>query len=563
MKRLYLPILFLIAVLVAVWFALPPETDAAPDWQSYAPPIWTLGPIQGADGKERGVLLNLDQIDKWNLPIKAFHFDAPDWMSCTGNAQFGYSETVLNRMRTRNIRGLFWIVPLIGEECAEYKVAADAGYFVTDAEGVPIVTKNFVGKGSWIDFNNPAAVAYWHGLLDQLRARVGDTFVGFYTDSVRPDLVNADNSLNPEGVAYGEAYSQDLLDYTRAHVPDGDVVFKRFGKNSPSDAWLAQNAHIAYVNDLPTTYNGMKVGIMRVFDSHPFIPLAYNELSGYSNKAPDTETYIRRFHWGAFQPVMENVPKTLQPWAGGYPTQLMQVYRYYATLHSELVPYLHSYDQAAYEDKTPIFRDIDLKQFSARLGNEIFVKYVTEATSSVRFKLPPGEWVNYWNESQVFEGNRRITYPVPLGKEPILIQRGAIIPMDVRNQVTLHGNGGFSDALTLNVYPIDHSTFRYHDRTNGWLTFDVSSVKQRLSLCMQGGVPSQPVIWRIASVRNRPNTVTVQNGAVGVNAHWGDRVPKRRSLVKLGKAQTGWFYDANDQRLYVKLTTLGTDCPAP
>ncbi len=550
-------------LLVGVWLAFPPLTDAAPDWQTFSPPLWTLGPIQGADGKERAVLKNLDQIEKWNLPVTAFHFDAPDWMSCTGNAQFGYSDTVLKRMRARGIRGLFWIVPLIGEECPEYQVAKDNGYFVTDAEGVPIVTKNFVGRGSWIDFDNPAAVAYWHSLLDGLRARVGDTLAGFYTDSVRPDLTNPDNSPVPEGIAYGEAYARDILDYTRAHVPDGDVVFKRYGKNSPSDDWLRQNAHIAYVNDLPTTYNGLMVGIFRVFDTNALMPLAFNELSGYSNKAPDAETYIRRFHWGAFQPVMENVPKTLQPWDAHYPVQLMQVYRYYATLHAELQPYLHSYDQAAFENHTPIFRDMNLKQFSARLGNEFFVKYVTEPTTSVRIKLPPGQWINYWNESESFKGNKTIQYQTPPGKEPIFIARGAIIPMRVRNQVTGHGTNGFKNALTVNVYPAKHSSFAYHDLSAGWLTLDVRTVKQRIALCTLDQTPSQPLIWRIAFVRNLPRSVTTQNGAVGVNTHWGTPLPKRRSLVALADSSKGWFYDAADDRLYVKLSELGTACPAP
>ena len=87
----------------------PAPTAAAPQWASFTPPLWTLGPIQGADGKERTVLNNFDKIQAWSLPITVFHFDAPTWMSCTGNAQFGYSSAVLDRMRSQNIRGLFWL----------------------------------------------------------------------------------------------------------------------------------------------------------------------------------------------------------------------------------------------------------------------------------------------------------------------------------------------------------------------------------------------------------------------------------------------------------------------
>jgi alpha-glucosidase (family GH31 glycosyl hydrolase) len=556
MKRLLFLSLALVGILFAVTSSFPRATDAAPEWQTFSPPHWILGPIQGADGSEKTILRNLDKIAQWKIPITAFHFDAPDWMMCTGNLQFRYSDTVLDRMRAQNIRGLFWVVPLIGLECNEYQVALANDYFVKDAYGKVIVTENFTGHGSWIDFNNPAAVAYWHTLLDGLRARVGTVLGGFYTDSVRPDSRNG-------AVDYGEAYALDLLNYTRTYVPDGDVVFKRYGVNTPSDAWLNQYAHVAYVNDLPTNFSGMQTGIKRVFHTTPFMPLPYNELSGFNGNPPDSETYIRRMHWGAFQPVMENVPKTKQPWDAIFTPQVMQAYAYYGTLHRELEPYLHTYDQIAFEQHEPIFRDTNASRYSARLGDEFFVQYVTEYTRALAVKLPPGKWINYWNESQVFDGSQIITYPVPLGKEPIFIARGAIIPMHVSSSLTGHGTKQSANALTLNAYLYGHSQFRYHDDKNGWLTLDVSRKKQRLALCTLDHVPSEPIIWRVVSVGKKPRTVTEQNGAVGVNTAWGTSLPQFKSEGAVGASGGGWYYDASAQRLVVKISNLGADCPAP
>lgn len=556
MKQLFALSLVLALLLIMLWSAFPGNMQAAPEWQTFTPPLWVLGPIQGADGNEKVILNNLAKISEAKIPIKVFHFDAPDWQACTGNLQFRYSDAVLDAMRDRNIRGLFWVVPLIGLNCPEYQVALDNDYFVKDSNNNVIVTDNFTGHGSWIDYDNPAAVAYYHTLLDSLRARVGDVLGGFYTDSVRPD--------NRNGViAYGETYAQDLLDYTRAHIPDGDVVFKRYGVNTPSDGWLSQYAHLAYVNDLPTDFGGMKTGIQRVFDTTPLMPLPYNEFSGFAKTAPDSETYIRRMHWGAFQPVMENVPLTKQPWDSGFSPQVMQMYRYYATLHAELLPYLHSYDQAAFQDGAPIFRDMNANTFSARLGNEFFVQYVTDYVPSVRIKLPAGQWLNYWDETQVYKGNQTILYRTPVGKEPIFVAKGAIIPMHVNNNLTGHGTGQSENALTVNVYPIAHSTFRYHDTTNGWLNFDVTGAGKRLALCTSDNVPSEPIIWRIAFVSKKPNSVTVQNGAVGVNTAWGTALEEKRNEKTVGRSASGWWYDATTQRLFVKVSALGTDCPAP
>lgn len=556
MPKLFTVSLALVLLLLLGWSSVPSPTIAAPQWQSYTPPAWVLGPIQGTNGSEKTVLDNLTTMQKWNIPITAFHFDAPDWMTCTGNAQFRYSDAVLNKMRSLHVRALFWLVPLIGIECPEYQVALANHYFVTDDQNNVIVTDNFTGHGSWLNFDNPDAVAWWHTLLDSLLVRTGDVIAGFYTDSVRPD----DRAGQ---VAYGEAYGMDLLTYTRAHIPDGDVVFKRFGDNTPSDSWLNQNAHLAYVNDLPTSFDGMKIGILRVFDSTTLMPLPYNEFSGFASHPPDAETYIRRMHWGAFQPVMENVPKTAQPWSPQYPPLVMQTYRYYATLHAELAPYLSSYDQAAYETKTPILRQLNPNRFSAALGNEFWVQYVTGSVTSVNLKPPPGDWINYWDESQIIHGGTVTPYSVPLGKEPILIANGAIIPMDVRTAVTGHGKTASAGSLTINAYPIQHSSFHYHDPTNGWLTLDVTTTNKRAALCTLDAVPSQPLIWRVANVRTKPNQVTVQNGAIGINTAWGTPIPQRITEIKVERAATGWFYDATQKRLIVKLSALGTDCPAP
>ncbi|MCC7165184.1 MAG: hypothetical protein IT331_21980 [Anaerolineae bacterium] len=554
--RLLILSLSLVVLLVLAWNSAPTVVEAEPEWQTHPPSAWILGPIQGADGKEHALRDNLTAIETWDLPVTVFHFDAPDWQKCTGNGEFRYSQNVIDRMRARNIRALFWTVPLIGLNCPEYQVALDNNYFVKDAQGNVIVTSNFTGHGSWIDYNNPDAVTYYHSLLDRVRTKMGDLIAGFYTDSTRPDNIGGE-------VAYGEAYALDLLNYTRTHIPDGEVVMKRYGVNTPGDQWLADNAHVAYVNDMPTHFSGMITGIRRVFETAALMPLPYNEFSGFSNQHPDAETYVRRMHWGAMQPVMENVPKTVQPWSSVYPPELMQTYRYYSTLHRELAPYLHSYDRHASETKTPILRNWNSARFTAQLGDEIFVKYVTSYTRQVRVKFPPGEWINYWNESEVYPGGSVIYYPTPPGQEPIFIRRGAIIPMEVRNDYTGHGTVASLDALTVNVYPDAHSTFRYYDPVNGWLTFDVKTVKKRLALCTLEQTPSKPIIYRIVGVKQKPNRVMAQAGAVSVNGSWGKPLAERVNVEALGQKNKGWYHDAAAQVLWVKVTRRGTNCPAP
>lgn len=301
----------------------------------FAPPAWMLGPIQGSSEDDKFINDILYYLDQYNIPITVFHFDSDRWETCANNAEFKWSDALLQRMRSHTppIRALFWILPLITRGCGEYGVAASRGYFVRNQDGSPLITSGWQGTGSWIDFNNPQAVAYWHSLLDRIFSRAVGVMGGFYTDDIHADL--------PNGPAYSDAFVRDLLDYTRSKIPDGDVVMKSYGLNTPDNAFLSRYGHASYVNDLDSGFSGLREGIRRVLASSALLPAPFNEFTGYSFRTPDSETYIRRLHWGAFQPIMENdsLPKNGVPWDSQYSPQVLQAYQYYSTLHWELVPF--------------------------------------------------------------------------------------------------------------------------------------------------------------------------------------------------------------------------------
>lgn len=508
--------------------------------------------MQGSGEDDKYINDLLWSLDNYQIPITAFHFDSDRWQTCANNAQWRWNDNVLQKMRSHNppIRAIFWILPMISTNCAEYGVAASQGLFVRNGNGSPLVTSGWQGTGSWIDFNNPAAVAYWHSLLDRIFSRAQGVIGGFYTDDLEP-------GLSP---TYSDAFVRDLLTYTRSKVPDGDVVMKRYGLNTPDDPFLARYGHTAYVNDLDSSFQGMQEAIRRVLASASILPAPFSEFTGYAMRVPDPETYARRIHWGALQPVMENdsLPKNAVPWDPQYPPQILHSYQYYSTLHWELVPFFHTYDQLAYLNGISIFLQPNTGRFSTALGREIFVQYVTESTQNVQVTLPPGQWINYWNEQQVYTGPTTIGYPVPWGREPIFIANGAIIPMQVRDSVTGHGTTASAGALTVNVFPNGHSSFSYFGQT--WIVFDVQQTGSRLTLCTSAA-PAQPLIYRIARWSSAPGRVTTLNGAVGVNASWGTSLPSLGSEMAVDASTGGWFYDSGRQLLIIKLAQVGHDCP--
>lgn len=532
-----------------------PVAAKSPAKRYFPPPAWMLGPIQGSAEDEKFITDLFYYLDENKIPITAFHFDSDRWQTCANNGEFRWSESLLGRMRSHNppVRALFWILPLIGKNCSEYGVAASQGFFVRNGDGSPLLTSSWQGTGSWIDFNNRDAVAYWHSLIDRIFTRAPGVIGGFYTDDIRPDLSN--------DTAYSDAFVRDLLDYTRSKIPDGDVVMKSYGSNTPDNAFLGKYGHTSYVNDLDSSFGGMREGIRRVFAASSILPAPFNEFTGYAFRVPDTETYFRRLHWGAFQPIMENdsLAKNAVPWDPQYPPTLLRSYQYYSTLHWELVPFFHTYDQLAYQNNSPIFSQPNPAQFSTILGREIFVQYVTEQTQRINVTLPAGQWINYWNEQEVHTGPKTISYPVPFGREPIFIASGAIIPMQVRDSATDHGTTASAGALTVNVFPNGHSTFSYFDAKQKWVAFDVNQAGNRLTLCTSAP-PSQPLIYRIARWSSAPSKVTTLDGAVGVDANWGTPLPQLGSEAAVDASGGGWYYDAARNHLIIKLTKLGSGC---
>lgn len=543
-------------VLLVLLTPTAPANAAQTPQRYFPPPTWILGPMQGRDADEKTINDILNHLDQNNIPITSFHFDFDGWESCPNNAQFNWSDGLLQRMRTHNppIRALFWIEPLLKKGCGEFAYAAGRGYLVRGANGAPLVTSSWQGTGGWIDFANPQAVAYWHSLLDRLIARTKGVIGGFYTDDLRPDLSN--NS------SYSDAYVRDLLDYTRSKIPDGDVVMKRYGANTPDDAFLARYGHAVYVNDLDGSFAGLREGIRRVFATSTLVPAPFNEFTGYSYTAPDAETYIRRLQWGALQPIMENDNLTTNafPWDSHYPQQVLQAYQYYTTLHWELVPYFSTYDQIAYRNNWPIFQQPDAAHYSTVLGRELFVQYVTDYMTTMNITLPAGQWIDYWNEQQMWTGPATIQLPVPLGREPLFVKNGAIIPMQVRDATTGHGTPASAGALTVNVFPNGRSTFSYFDPSGKWLMFDARQTSNSLTLCTTFP-PSQPLIYRVGRWASPPTRVAALSGAVGVNTTWGAPLPALASEAAVDASGGGWFYDGARQHLIVKVNQVGSYCP--
>jgi hypothetical protein len=447
----------------------------------------------------------MDELRASDIPVTVYLFDGASWSerdsradgTCTGDdcCSWAVGEEVANRLASEHVRALvhFW-----------------GGCHAKDQ-------------------------------YERVHATLGGSLLGFYLDDGSSD-----------------AELQRVNDFMRSVSPgDFENIAKAHQSREPSttDAALSRFANVAYLGDLSNDFDGLREGIARLLDKSRLLPAPLNEFTAYdyeSGAPPDEETFFRRLHWGAFQPVMAHTPFTnSDPWRSQYDSDLLSAYRSYAWLHKELAPYFLSYARRMHDQpELPVIQP-GPGPASMRLGEEIFVPFVTSRTPVIDVQLPAGQWIDYWDEEHVVSGTLP-EFPAPLGHEPVFLRLGAIIPMEVERDYTGHGTRESAGSLTLLVYPNGTSTFRYNnDETGAWTTF--RSVAEADRLTLSADTPSRvPLLYRVGRVLNRPSSLRLNGQTVLVNQSGSLLEVDSEGEVNESPV-SAWFYDEAAHRLIVKV----------
>ena len=478
-------------------------------------PIWGSGcPTNGecgcgrSSGAAEEFNCQLDRLAEADIPITAYLFDGSAW-SKTGSDAMNACQ---------------------GPECCEWNLG-DQVIERLAREGV---------RG---------LVHFWGGCHDDVQyrrvaSRLGGNLLGFYLDDGSSDMALRDVSQFMESTLPG----------------DWEVFAKAFQNREPSTTHegLARWSNTAYVGDLPGDFAGLKEGVARVLAAASLVPAPLAEHTGYDylrDTIPSEEVYYRRLHFGALQPVMAHTPyANADPWRREYGPGLLRAYRHWAWFHKELVPYFYSLAYAAHEGEARALVRPGPMPDSLMIGDALYAPIVTASVSTMDVELPPGEWIDYWDESRVHSG-RVASHPVPLGREPIFVRNGAIVPLQVESSYTGRGTSASGGSLTLAVYPDESgpTSFRYRqDSRSPWITFSSHVSNQRLTLTAEPVLPGQPVLYRVARWCGPPESVGVIGTTLIVN-QGGDMERADTENTANGTDESSWFYDASTQRLIVKV----------
>jgi hypothetical protein len=214
----------------------------------------------------------------------------------------------------------------------------------------------------------------------------------------------------------------------------------------------------------------------------------------------------------------------------------VQIYRYFAKLHHQLVPYFYSYDIQAHSDGISICRPIGAdtnywkEHWEYLLGDNLFISAIASSGDSKEISFPAGKWINYWNEDEVYNGGTPATLTYPLNQYPIFIRSGAIIPMNVDDPETGHGSDSSKNYLTLLIYPDGVSSFDYH--SDPFTTTRITSEERCGGIVISFNSYTDSVIIRLKN-EIEPESVYL-SGSLSLQ--------KKNSFAEFEGPSPGWFH---------------------
>lgn len=481
-------------------------------------------------------------------------------------------ETLVEDMHAMDIRVVNWITQMVNETSFDaepggdeyegpspnYQEGFDCGFYVNEGDGYLW----WKGVGAGLDFFNQNAVAWWRRQQDAVldmgidgwKLDFGDQYVPL------PYVWTIDGRVDHQ--EYSEAYYREMYAYgvqkngreflTMVRPWDESYGFEGRFYARP------EHAPVGWVGDQRRDWVGLADALDHIFRSAVAgYAVLGSDIGGYLNindvnaseEIPwDTLVFNRWTAASGLMPFFQLHGRTnISPWTvPDHVDETVALYRYWATLHHELVPFFYSLTEEQYAGGDPVLRpqggETDWPgDYRFQVGDAFLVAPILDATGIRDVALPAGaEWYDWWDLTAApLAGGQTLTdlEHTDRGQIPVFVREGAIIPAEVSSDVTGLGNSASDGHLTVLYFPgSGDSSFRLHDEDDQLTTIEGDGGGISLSRTQQ------PTILRIRTAT--PAT------AVSVA---GSSSTEYATRAEFDAATSGWFADASASALWVKL----------
>ncbi len=516
-----------------------------------------------------------------DIPIGAVVIDSP-WETnyntfIPNPTRYPGFEKMVADLHADNIKVVLWITQLINNVSYDLEMGGDGytmpaprfdegqtcGYFVEEGSTFPW----WKGQGSAIDFFNPSAVTWLH---DQQNAVLDMGIDGWKLDFgdsyVRVDPVQT--FAGPVAhQAYSEAYYRDYYAYgVHRRGPDFLTMVRAWDKSYDFEGrFFARKEHapVAWMGDNRRDWVGIADALDEMFRSAAAgYVVVGSDIGGYLDRddtdltAPkiplDEAVFARWTALGALSPFMQlHGRANSTPWTFPQKTdELVTIYRYWAKLHHELVPFLFSLAEDAHAKGPGLMRPIGAEKawagdYRFTLGDAFLVAPLLDATGKRSIALPAGQrWYDWWAPTAdgLIGGQTLSAYDsTDLARLPLFVAAGAIVPLNADDAALGLGSAASAKGLTVLVYPdAKPSTFALHEEDSAVTTLGASAQGAAATVTLSRTLRTT---WLRVRADTPPASAKID----------GQSVPVAANRAALDAAASGWFYEAETRSAWVKV----------
>jgi alpha-glucosidase len=337
------------------------------------------------------------------------------------------------------IRLIANIKPALLLDHPAFAAAAAAGLLLADEAGAPVLEQFWGAAGAYLDFTNPATIAWWKTQVTTQLLEHG--IAATWNDNNEFEITNPYALAHGFGQPYPACEMKPLQtmlmlrasrDAQREHAPDRPPFLVSragaAGMQRYAQTWSGDNA---------TSWETLRWNIpMGLGLALSGVSNTGHDVGGFSGPRPDPELFLRWIGFGVFMPRFSihswNDDGTInEPWM--YPEVLPEV-RALMALRTRLTPYIAAclarYRDAYEPAIRPLFYDFpeDPAAWAPTdcfmLGAAVLVvPIVTPGVRTCCVDLPSGaRWQDGWTGERL-DGGTFVRRPAPLAAPPFFIRQ--------------------------------------------------------------------------------------------------------------------------------------------
>jgi len=407
--------------------------------QPAVPPPWSFGLWMGRityDNQEQ-VEQVAEQLRAHRIPCDVIHLDTgwyeQEWVCDLkfSPSRFPNPRAMLSRLREQGFRVCLWQLPNLVIESALFKEAAENGYLAKRPYGKPYLASGFLSEAGFIDYSNPAAVAWIKAKFKELFELGVSVIKADFGEGLPPDARY--HSIPGEAMhnLFPLLYNRAVFEATEeVHGQGQGVIWGR-------SAWAgSQRYPLHWSGDGIARYEDLACVVRAAlgFGLSGF-PFYSHDVGGFSG-LPSPDLYARWIQLGAFSShVRCHGQPPREPWEYGEQTEA--IFRHYMELRYRLMPYIVSEAIECGRASLPMLRALvleyqnDPNTFAIEdqylFGRNLLVAPILDESGQRRVYLPVGEWVDYWQKTTL-RGPCWLEVNAPLEVLPLYVRAGAILP---------------------------------------------------------------------------------------------------------------------------------------